>query len=106
MAASSPRLKLCVKGGFNSGLFAAYPEAKATYRREAEFYYYVAPMTQMRLPPALYCGTDTVSGQGIAIMSDLSGGDYKFGERRDIWPVERALEGAEGLASPRAMTWG
>ncbi|RYP18440.1 hypothetical protein DL765_003952 [Monosporascus sp. GIB2] len=97
--------RLCTKGRFNPGLLAAYPETKATYRGEAEFYYYVAPMTQMRLPPAFHCGTDTGSGQGIVIISDMSDWDYKFDEGRDVWPAERILSGAEDLASLHAGTW-
>ncbi|RYP68794.1 hypothetical protein DL770_008376 [Monosporascus sp. CRB-9-2] len=78
--------RLRIRGSFNPSLLAVYPEAKATYRREAGFHYNVAPMTQMHLPPAIYRGAETVSGQGIVIMSDLSGGDYEFGEGKTFGP--------------------
>ncbi|KAH8681871.1 kinase-like domain-containing protein [Xylariales sp. PMI_506] len=60
-------------------------EMKATYRREAEFYYYIAPTTDMNIPEPWYCGTDTVNGQGIVIMSDLTVDDVAIGEVLKTW---------------------
>lgn len=78
---------LCVKGGFNPQLMALHPAVMGVYRREAEFYYYVAPHVNMRLPLIWYCGTDTVNGQGIVIMADLSNDGTVFGSATEVSPL-------------------
>lgn len=69
---------ICVKGGFNPDLLAKMPMVKFVLRREAEFYYYVAPLVDLRLPKPYFCTTDTVNGQGIVVMEDLPD-DTEFG---------------------------
>lgn len=49
-AASLPT-HVCVKGGFNPALVKLHPSLNAVYRREAEFFYHIAPTVSMRLPP-------------------------------------------------------
>ncbi|RBR09650.1 uncharacterized protein FIESC28_09762 [Fusarium coffeatum] len=55
--------KVVVKGGFNPEIRVAFPEIWATYRREAEFYYRVAPQTTMLLPRVRFASTNIVNGQ-------------------------------------------
>lgn len=98
--------RLVVKGGLNPPLIAAYPQMKATYRREAEFYYYIAPKTDMNIPAAWFCGTDTVNGQGIVVMSDLTVDDVTFGEVLKTWSVEDTRAEVEEIAKLHAKTWG
>ncbi|KAI1495784.1 kinase-like domain-containing protein [Biscogniauxia marginata] len=105
-AIDSPPKRLCVKGGFNPVIRTAYPTMLATYRREAEFYYYIAPATSMRLPKTYYAGTDTVNGQGVEIISDLKDDGCTFGDPHITWPVDRVLAGVEQLALLHAKTWG
>ena len=69
---------ICVKGGFNPDLLAKMPMITFVLRREAEVYYYVAPLVDLRLPIPYFCTTDTVNGQGIVAMEDLSA-DTEFG---------------------------
>ncbi|KAK8091025.1 hypothetical protein PG994_000530 [Apiospora phragmitis] len=94
---------ICVKGGFDPGVIAIYPGLNATYRREAEFYYYIAPLVNMRLPRAWYCGSDTVSGQGIVIMDDLRSTGCTFGNPLEPWPVARGLPVARQRQRPPAV---
>ncbi|KAI2627329.1 kinase-like domain-containing protein [Hypomontagnella submonticulosa] len=98
--------QLCVKGGFNAALMAAYPSLMWTYRREAEIYFYVAPIVKMNLPKVWYCGTDTVAGQGLVVMSNLIAEGCSFGQPLEPWPVERVRAGVEQLAALHAETWG
>ncbi|KAK7957006.1 uncharacterized protein PG986_006228 [Apiospora aurea] len=97
--------QICVKGGFDPNITAIYPGLNAIYRREAEFYYYIAPLVTMRLPKAWYCGSDTVSGQGIVFMDDLRSTGCTFGNPLDPWPVARVRAGVEQLAALHAATW-
>ncbi|KAK6827764.1 kinase-like domain-containing protein [Apiospora arundinis] len=97
--------RLCVKGGFDPDILAIYPGLNAIYRREVEFYYYVAPLINMRLPKAWYCGSDTVNGQGIVIMDDLQSNGCTFGNPLEPWPVARVRAGVEQLAALHAGTW-
>ncbi|KAI0836763.1 kinase-like domain-containing protein [Hypoxylon sp. FL0890] len=96
----------CVKGGFNKTLMALHPSLMWTYRREAEFYFYLRPIVQMNLPKVWYCGTDTVSGQGLVVMSNLAAQGCSFGEPLKPWPVDRVRAGVEELAALHARTWG
>ncbi|KAJ4123070.1 hypothetical protein NW768_010063 [Fusarium equiseti] len=96
--------KIVVKGGFNPAIRVAFPEMWATYRREAEFYYHVAPQTTMLLPRVWFTGTDTVNGQGIVIMSDVSS-EAIFGTMLEPWTPDRVGEGLKQLASLHAKTW-
>ncbi|KAI1098642.1 kinase-like domain-containing protein [Jackrogersella minutella] len=98
--------QVCIKGGFNKALMALHPSLLWTYRREAEFYFYISPIVNMNLPKAWYCGTDTVAGQGLVVMSNLSAQGCDFGEPLKPWPVERVRAGVEELASFHAKTWG
>ncbi|KAK3314042.1 kinase-like domain-containing protein [Apodospora peruviana] len=97
---------VCVKGGFNPALIAIHPALNAVYRREAEFFYYIAPAVSMRLPPVWYCGSDTVTGQGIIVLDDLKAKGYTFGDPLEAWPVERVRAGVEELSILHAKTWG
>ncbi|KAI1390064.1 kinase-like domain-containing protein [Hypoxylon trugodes] len=98
--------KICIKGGFNPALTSLYPALFAAYRREAEFYFYLAPIVDLNLPQVWYNSTDTVSGQGIIVMSDLIAQGCEFGEPLKPWPVERVRVGVEELAKLHAKTWG
>ncbi|KAI1339652.1 kinase-like domain-containing protein [Xylariaceae sp. FL0016] len=103
----SPPRHLCVKGGFNPQLLALYPGLNATYRREAEFYYHIAPAApSMRLPTAWYCGSDIVSGQGVVLMDDLQDAHCTFGTPLSPWPPARAHAAVSQLAALHASTWG
>ncbi|KAL2166186.1 hypothetical protein VTG60DRAFT_3146 [Thermothelomyces hinnuleus] len=104
-AASLPT-HVCVKGGFNPDLVKLHPSLNAVYRREAEFFYHIAPTVSMRLPPVWYAGSDTVTGQGIVVLDDLKAKGYKFGDPLEAWPVERVRAGVEELAKLHAKTWG
>ncbi|KAL2163213.1 hypothetical protein VTH06DRAFT_5269 [Thermothelomyces fergusii] len=104
-AASLPT-HVCVKGGFNPDLVRLHPSLNAVYRREAEFFYHIAPAVSMRLPPAWYAGSDTVTGQGIVVLDDLRARGYRFGDPLEAWPVERVRAGVEELAKLHAKTWG
>ncbi|KAK1751203.1 hypothetical protein QBC47DRAFT_417616 [Echria macrotheca] len=104
--ASTLPTHVCVKGGFNPALVKLHPALNAVYRREAEFFYYIAPIVPMRLPPVWYCGSDTVSGQGIVVLDDLKAKRYTFGNPLNAWPVSRVRAGVEQLALLHARTWG
>ncbi|KAK8128456.1 hypothetical protein PG984_009564 [Apiospora sp. TS-2023a] len=97
--------RICVKGGFDPDILAMYPGLNATYRREAEFYYHIAPLLTMRLPKAWYCASDTINGQGIVIMDDLRSTGCTFGNPLAPWPVARVRAGVEQLAMLHAGTW-
>ncbi|KAH7001896.1 kinase-like domain-containing protein [Ilyonectria destructans] len=96
--------RLCVKGGFNPVVRDMFPEMWGTYRREAEFYYYIAPLTNMLLPKTWFCGTDAVNGQGLFIMSDVAS-ECSFGNPLQPWTPERVAEGLAQLASLHGKTW-
>jgi hypothetical protein len=66
-APSDAPSRVCVKGGFNAqlrllGLVTAY-------RREAEFYYHLAPSLDLRLPKCWYAGT--TKDQGLIVVSNI-----------------------------------
>ncbi|KAK8051173.1 hypothetical protein PG993_002558 [Apiospora rasikravindrae] len=75
--------QICVKGGFDPAIIAIYPGLNAIYRREAEFYYYIAPLVAMRLPKAWLHLRDPL----------------------EPWPVSRVRAGVEQLAALHAATW-
>ncbi|KXX73372.1 hypothetical protein MMYC01_210014 [Madurella mycetomatis] len=104
--ATSLPTHVCVKGGFNPDLVKLHPTLNAVYRREAEFFYHIAPTVSMLLPPVWYCGSDTVTGQGIVVFDDLKARGYQFGSPLEAWPVERVRTGIEELALLHAKTWG
>jgi len=95
---------VCVKGGFDPALRAL--SLNVIYRREAEFFYHLAPQLAMRLPKPWYCGSDLASGQGIVVLSDLVAANCTFGECTEAWPVERIRSGLDQLAILHAKTWG
>ncbi|KAK8118761.1 uncharacterized protein PG998_003387 [Apiospora kogelbergensis] len=98
--------RVCVKGGFDPNILAMFPGLTTLYRREAEFYYYVAPLiTVVRLPRAWYCGSDIANGQGIVVMDDLGSMGCTFGNPLEPWPVARVRAGVEQLAALHAGTW-
>ncbi|KAK7414279.1 hypothetical protein QQX98_006876 [Neonectria punicea] len=103
---SDGTITVCVKGGFNPALLASLPFMFSIYRLEAEFYYHLGPTINVRLPPTLYCGTDTVNGQGIVVMADLKARGYTFGNALEAWPVDRVQVAVEQLANLHAKTWG
>ncbi|RSL83848.1 hypothetical protein BHE90_012757 [Fusarium euwallaceae] len=96
--------KVCLKGGFNPVIRETVPEMWPTYRREAEFYYYVAPKTNMLLPKTWVCSTDTVNGQGVFIMSDVAD-ECSFGTPLEPWAPDRVEEALRQLASLHGKTW-
>ncbi|KAF5581681.1 hypothetical protein FPANT_8802 [Fusarium pseudoanthophilum] len=96
--------RVVLKGGFNPVIRETVPQMLPTYRREAEFYYHVAPQTTMLLPRIWFAGTDTVNGQGIFIMSDVSS-EATFGTPLEPWAPERVGEALKQLASLHAKTW-
>jgi len=98
--------RVCVKGGFNPALVKLHPALNAVYRREAEFFYHIGPTVTMRLPAVWYCGSDTVTGQGIVVFDDLKAKGYSFGTPLETWPVDRVRSGVEELAVLHAKTWG
>ncbi|KAM5353972.1 hypothetical protein ACJ41O_000622 [Fusarium nematophilum] len=104
-AADAPA-RVCAKGGFNPAVRASLPFLYAIYRLEAEFYYYLGPTVKIPLPPTLYCGTDTVNGQGIVVLADLKARGYTFGNPLEAWPVDRVRAGVQQLAVLHASTWG
>jgi hypothetical protein len=98
---------VCVKGGFNPELVKLHPSLNFVYRREAEFFYHIAPLvSSMRLPPVWYSGSDTATGQGIVVLDDLDAKGYDFGNPLSAWPVERVRAGVEELAVLHAKTFG
>jgi hypothetical protein len=96
--------KVCVKGGFNPVILQTVPEMWATYRREAEFYHYIAPQTNMLLPKTWFTGTDKVNGQGIVIMSNTAE-ECKFGMPLEPWTPELVEGALKQLASLHGKTW-
>lgn len=98
--------QICIKGGFNQQLIALHPSLMWTYRREAEFYYYVRPIVSMNLPKTWYCSTDTVNGQGLVIMANLAAEGCDFGQPLKPWIVDRVRAGVEQLAALHGRTWG
>ncbi|CZR47250.1 uncharacterized protein FPRO_08624 [Fusarium proliferatum ET1] len=96
--------RVVLKGGFNPVIRETVPQMLPTYRREAEFHYHVAPQTTMLLPRIWFAGTDTVNGQGIFIMSDVSS-EATFGTPLEPWAPERVGEALKQLASLHAKTW-
>ncbi|KAM0417178.1 hypothetical protein ACHAPT_012815 [Fusarium lateritium] len=95
---------VCVKGGFNPAILALQPSLCQMYQLEAEFYHYIGPTVQMRLPDAYYCATD--GGQGIVLLADLKASGYQFDNPLEAWPVDRVRVGVEQLATLHAKTWG
>ncbi|RKL37182.1 hypothetical protein BFJ72_g7838 [Fusarium proliferatum] len=96
--------RVVLKGGFNPVIRETVPQMLQTYRREAEFHYHVAPQTTMLLPRIWFAGTDTVNGQGIFLMSDVSS-EATFGTPLEPWAPERVGEALKQLASLHAKTW-
>lgn len=95
---------VCVKGGFNPVIREHFPEMWATYRREAEFYYHIAPVIHMLLPRIWFCGTDTVNGQGVVIMSNVAH-ECSFGTPLEPWTPSRVGDALKQLASLHGKTW-
>ncbi|KAI1075875.1 kinase-like domain-containing protein [Whalleya microplaca] len=106
-SSKTQRRRICLKGGFDPQLRAQYPGLNATYRREAEFYYHIAPAASpsLRLPRVWYCGSDTVTGQGVVALADLAADGCAFGNPVTPWPVDRARAGVAQLAALHARTW-
>lgn len=96
--------RICVKGGFNPVIAQIFPEMLATYRREAEFYHYIAPLTKMLLPRTWFCGSDTVNGQGIVILSNVAD-ECSFGTPLEPWTPSRVEGALKQLASLHGRTW-
>ena len=93
---------VCVKGGFVAelrllGLVSAY-------HREAEFYYHLAPLLNIRLPKCWYAGT--IKDQGIVVLEDLIAANNTFGSTIEAWPVQRVSAGLEQLAILHGTTSG
>ncbi|RSL74603.1 hypothetical protein CEP53_000173 [Fusarium sp. AF-6] len=97
---------VCVKGGFNPAILDLQPSLCQMYQLEAEFYHYIGPAVQMRLPDAHYCAIDEVRGQGIVVLADLKTTGYAFGNPLEAWTVDRVRAGVEQLAILHAKTWG
>ncbi|KAF5254904.1 hypothetical protein FANTH_400 [Fusarium anthophilum] len=74
--------------------------------KQSSFYYYLATKDKILRPPVLYAGTDTLTGQGIVIMTDLKAQGYTFSDPLETWPIERARMSVEQLATLHASTWG
>jgi aminoglycoside phosphotransferase (APT) family kinase protein len=105
-AATHPT-RLCLKGGFDEALRAL--GLNSAYRREAEFFAHIAPRLAergVRVPRALFAGTNSVSGQGIVVLEDLVVGGYGFGECAEAWAPKTVAEGLAQLAGLHALTWG
>ncbi|KAJ4218091.1 hypothetical protein NW759_008686 [Fusarium solani] len=104
-SADSP-IAVCVKGGFNPAILALQPSLCQMYQLEAEFYHYIGPTVQMRLPDTYYCAIDEARQQGIVVLADLKAAGYTFGNPLEAWPLERVRAGVEQLATLHARTWG
>lgn len=103
----APPERLCVKGGFNLELTQLHPDLFATYRLEAAFYHDVAPTVAMNLPRAYYSGTDSVNGQGIVVMDDLTTSGATFSNvQEESWSLDLVQAGISELALLHASTWG
>lgn len=96
---------ICIKGGFDPNILAAYPFITAIHRREANFYARIAPtLPRLKLPKCWWAGED--GKQGIVVMDDLDAQNCKYGDPVDTWPVDRVLAAVEQLAALHAGTWG
>ncbi|KAF2797578.1 hypothetical protein K505DRAFT_397962 [Melanomma pulvis-pyrius CBS 109.77] len=80
------------------------PGLVGSYRREAEFYYYLALLLSIRLPKCLYAGT--TKDQGLLVLEDLIATHHTFGSPIDTWPLERVGAGLAQLASLHGTTSG
>ncbi|KAH7028952.1 kinase-like domain-containing protein [Microdochium trichocladiopsis] len=105
-AAATPPTKLCVKGGFNPTVMKLYPPLVACFRLEVFFYAHIAPKVPMRLPQVYYTGTDTVNGQGLFIMQDMTAMGATYGSTLEPWRPERVRAGVKQLALLHAHGWG
>lgn len=68
-----------------------------TYRREAEFYYRIAPKADMFLLQTWFCGSDTVNGQGTIIMANFTIQNVSFGAVDAVWPATYVYSGVSSL---------
>ncbi|KAF5548786.1 hypothetical protein FPHYL_9846 [Fusarium phyllophilum] len=84
--------KVFVDLTFRDGVETEIPSRMLpTYRREAEFYFHVASQAKILLPKIWFAGTNTVNGQGIFIMSDVTS-EATFGTPLEPWTPERVGE--------------
>lgn len=100
---------VCLKGGFNPAMLnlEGYSDIlKLMYSREVKFFNLVAPkLGNISLPKLWWAGENSVQGQAIVIMEDLSK-EHTFGDPVDDWSVDRVRSGLEQLAGLHAGTWG
>lgn len=97
---------VCVKGGFDPKVVAAYPWLSLIYRREVEFFNRIAPsLKHLELPKVWWAGHDSKT-QGILIMDDLNALGCTYGSPTEAWSVEMVYTGIEQLAALHAGTWG
>jgi hypothetical protein len=105
-AVGAPPERLCVKGGFNLELTQLHPDLFASYRLEAAFYSQIASFVAMHLPQVYYCGTDTVNGQGIVVMEDLTTSGCSFSNvTEQSWSMDLVRSSIHELARLHARTW-
>ncbi|KAK7211397.1 hypothetical protein V2G26_018575 [Clonostachys chloroleuca] len=99
-------LNICVKGGFNPDMLAAYPFVLGLYTREIDFYTNVAPrVPQLNLPKILWSGKTAENAQFV--MTDVATTEgYVFAEAVDTWPINRVKLVVEQFAALHAATWG
>jgi hypothetical protein len=99
-----PPETLCVKGGFdpamrNLGLATAY-------RREADFFVFLAPTLKVPLPRCWYAGADMNLGQGVVVLDDLAATGCTFGEPLRAWSPDLVAKALEVQATWHGATWG
>jgi Phosphotransferase enzyme family len=99
-----PPEKLCVKGGFdpkmrNLGLATAY-------RREADFFAFLAPSLDVPLPRCWFAGADMDLGQGVVVLDDLAATGCTFGEPLQAWSPDLVSDALEVQATWHGATWG
>lgn len=96
--------RMCVKGGLEPNLIEKMPWIAMIYKRECDFYNFVAPkLDNMELPRSWWAGHN--STQGIVILDDLATQGCDFGNSAETWPLYRVLDGVNQLAALHAKTW-
>jgi hypothetical protein len=104
-SAEAKPLHVCVKGGFNPAMIAAYPFVVSLYTREVDFYNNVEPkVPNLKAPKKLWAGKS--ADNAVVVMEDAYFRGYEFADLADTWPVSRVLRIVEELATLHAATWG
>jgi hypothetical protein len=99
-------MDLCIKGGLDPAMLAAYPFILSILTREVDFYNLVAHRLgpNMTLPRTLWAGK--TASNALVVMEDLASAGFEFGDPVHPWTVTRVLSVVEQLAILHAATWG